>query len=105
VWYSPEPRHLEGVKPHQFQYWMQSCSDKPSLEQPTTTQSAVLFQTLNLGVVESESESEVTQSCPTLCDPKDCSPPGSSVHGIFQARVLEWVAIAFSNGVVTQEQL
>ena len=39
---------------------------------------------------------EVTQSCPTLCDPMDCSLPGSSVHGIFQARVLEWVAIAFS---------
>ena len=37
----------------------------------------------------------VTQSCPTLCDPMDCSLPGSSVHGIFQARVLEWVAIAF----------
>ena len=34
------------------------------------------------------------QSCPTLCDPMDCSPPGSSVHGIFQARVLEWVATA-----------
>ena len=43
-----------------------------------------------------KSESEVTQSCPTLCDPVDCSPPGSSVHGIFQARVLEWGAIAFS---------
>ena len=42
------------------------------------------------------SESEVSQSCPTLCDPMDCSLPGSSVHGIFQARVLEWVAIAFS---------
>ena len=37
------------------------------------------------------------QSCPTLCDPMDCSLPGSSVHGIFQARVLEWIAIAFSN--------
>ena len=35
------------------------------------------------------------QSCPTLSDPMDCSPPGSSVHGIFQARVLEWGAIAF----------
>ena len=43
-----------------------------------------------------KSESEVTQSCPTLSDPVDCSPPGSSVHGIFQARVLEWGAIAFS---------
>ena len=40
-----------------------------------------------------ESESEVAQSCPTLCDPMDGSPPGSSVHGIFQARVLEWGAI------------
>ena len=44
-----------------------------------------------------ESESEVTQSCPTLRDPMDCSLPGSSIHGIFQARVLEWGAIAFSD--------
>ena len=43
-----------------------------------------------------ESESDVAQSCPTLCDPVDCSPPGSSVHGILQARLLEWVAISFS---------
>ena len=43
-----------------------------------------------------KSESEVAQSCPTLSDPMDCSLPGSSVHGTFQARVLEWVAIAFS---------
>ena len=40
----------------------------------------------------------VVKSCPTLCDPMDCSPPGSSVHGIFQARVLEWVAISSSRG-------
>ena len=45
-----------------------------------------------------KSESEVAQSCPTLGDPRDCSPPGSSVHGIFQARILEWVAISFSRG-------
>ena len=44
-----------------------------------------------------KSESEVAQSFPTLSDPMDCSLPGSSIHGIFQARVLEWVAIAFSN--------
>ena len=44
-----------------------------------------------------KSESEVAQSCPTLSDPMDCSLPGSSVHGIFQARVLEWCAIAFSH--------
>ena len=43
-----------------------------------------------------KSESEVAQSCPTLSDPMDCSPPSSSAHGIFQARVLEWGAIAFS---------
>ena len=40
----------------------------------------------------------VTQSCLTLCDPMDCSPPGSSVHGILQARILEWVSIHFSRG-------
>ena len=43
-----------------------------------------------------KSQSEVAQSCPTPSDPMDCSLPGSSIHGIFQARVLEWGAIAFS---------
>ena len=47
-----------------------------------------------------ESESEVAQSCPTLSHPIDCSLPGSSTHGMFQARVLEWGAIAFSKLVV-----
>ena len=47
-----------------------------------------------------KSEREVAQSCLTLSDPMDCSLPGSSVHGIFQARVLEWVAIAFSEGLL-----
>ena len=42
-----------------------------------------------------KSESDVAQSCPTLSDPMDCSLPGSSIHGIFQARVLEWGAITF----------
>ena len=51
-----------------------------------------------LGEVEKESESEVAQSCPILCDPMDCSLPHSSVHGIFQARVLEWVDISFFRG-------
>ena len=45
-----------------------------------------------------ESESEFAQSCPTVCDPMDCSPPGSSIHGILQARKLEWSAISFSRG-------
>ena len=50
------------------------------------------------GGAESESESEVAQLCLILCDPMDYSLPGSSVHGIFQARILEWVAISFSRG-------
>ena len=49
-----------------------------------------------LQCIKVKSESEVAQSCLTLSDPMDCSLPGSSVHGIFQARVLEWVAIAFT---------
>ena len=55
----------------------------------------VLYETTHYGC-ESEVKREVAQSCLTLCDPMDCSLPGSSVHGIFQARVLEWVAISFS---------
>ena len=54
---------------------------------------------------QSESESEVAQSCPTLCDPVDCSPPGSSIHGILQARILEWVALikgACKRGALSQ---
>ena len=47
---------------------------------------------------EDESESEVAQSCPILCDPVDCNLLGFSVHGILQARILEWVAISFSTG-------
>ena len=52
-----------------------------------------------------KSESEVAQSCPTLSDPMDCCPPGSSIHGIFQARVLEWGAIAFSDMLATAKPL
>ena len=50
-------------------------------------------------------ESEVAQSCPTLSNPMDCSLPGSSVYGIFQARVLEWVTIAFSDGFCAKDPL
>ena len=52
-----------------------------------------LVKAMVFPVVTYGCESEVTQSCPTVCDPMDCSLPGSSVHGIFPARVLEWVAI------------
>ena len=50
-----------------------------------------------------ESESEVAQSYPTICDPVDCSPPGSSIHGILQARILEWFAISFSTKSLLKE--
>ena len=52
-----------------------------------------------------KSESEVAQSCLTLSDPMDCSPPGSSIHGIFRVRVLEWVAIASSRFFCYQKQI
>ena len=57
-----------------------------------------MYQFQEYWVPQKRKESEVTQSCLTLCDPTDCSLPGSSIHGIFQARVLEWVAIPFSRG-------
>ena len=57
-------------------------------------------------VPESETEgSEVTQSCPAPCDPMDCSLPGCSIHGIFPARVVEWVAISFSRGIFPTQGL
>ena len=49
-------------------------------------------------IVKLQARQAITQSCPTLCNPMDCSLPGFSVHGVFQARVLEWVAISFSRG-------
>ena len=60
-------------------YWLISCN-----------KCTILVQDVN------ESESEVAQSCLILCDPGDCSLPGSSVHGVFQARILDWVAISYS---------
>ena len=79
-------------------------SVRPHRWQPTRLPRPWDFPGKNAGVgchflLQSEkvkSEREVAQSCPTLRSPMDCSPPGSSVHGIFQARVLEWIAIAFS---------
>ena len=53
--------------------------------------------------MKGKSESEVAQSGPTLSDPMDWSPPGSSIHGIFQARVLEWGAIALATGLINIE--
>ena len=81
-----------------------SDSVRPPRRQPTRLPSPWDSPGKNTGVgchfllqcMKVKSESEVAQSCPTLCDPMDCSPPGSSIHGMFQARVLEWGATAFS---------
>ena len=81
-----------------------SDSVRPHRQQPTRLPRSWDSPGKNTGVgchfllqcMEVKSESEVTLSCLTLRDPMDCSLPGSSVHGIFQARVLEWGAIAFS---------
>ena len=80
-----------SVRPHRWQPTRLCCPwDSPSKN--TGVGCHFLLQCMKV-----KSESEVTQSCLTLSNPTDCSLPGSSVHGIFQARVLEWVAIDFSN--------
>ena len=89
--------------------WLQSCPTlcDPHRRQPTRLPRPWDSPGKNTGVgchfllpcMKVKRESEVTQSCPTLCKFMDCSLPGSSVHGILQATVLEWVAIAFSERV------
>ena len=89
---------------------IQSDSVRPHRWQPTRLPHPWDSSGKNTGVgchfllqcVKVKSESEVAQSCPTPSDPLDCSLPGSSVHGIFQARVLEWGAIVFSNFTLWQ---
>jgi len=70
----------------------------PGIEQTSPAPAGGFFTTVP-PEKPSESESEVAQSCPTPSDPMDCSLPGPSIHGIFQARVLEWGVIAFSGTV------
>ena len=80
----------DSVQPHRWQPTRLPCPwDSPGKN--TGVGCHFLLQCMKV-----KSESEVAQSCPTLRNPMDCSPPGSSIHGIFQARVLEWGAIAFS---------
>ena len=80
----------DSVRPHRQQLTRLPCPwDSPGKN--TGVGCHFLLQCMKV-----KSESEVAQSCPTLSDPMDCGPPGSSSHGIFQARVLEWGAIAFS---------
>ena len=86
---------------------LQSCPTlRPHRRQPTRLPCPWDSPGKNAGVgchfllqcMKGKSQSEVAQSCPTLSNPMNCSLPSSSIHGIFQARVLEWGAIAFSNG-------
>ena len=81
---------------HLKQYWAHKVSVMPK-------NSSFLPSPVNTGYDQTKSPRSTVkvlaaQSCPTLCDPVDCSPPGSSVYGILQARILEWVAIPFSRG-------
>ena len=86
-----------------LQSWLTRC--QPHRQQPTRLPHPWDSLGKNTGVgchfllqsMKLKSQSEVAQSCPTLRNPMDCSLPGSSIHGIFQARVLEWGAIAFSS--------
>ena len=89
-----------------------SDSVRPQRRQPTRLPTPWDSPGKNTGVgchfliqcMKVKNENEVAQSCPTLHDPMDCSPPGSSVHRILQARVLEWGAIAFSGTIATHTQ-
>ena len=84
----------DSVRPHRRQPTRLPCSwDSPGKN--TGVGCHFLLQCTKV-----KSESKVAQSCPTLSDPMDCSLPGSCIHGIFQARVLEWGAIAFSEGCI-----
>ena len=90
-----------------------SDSVRPHRQQPTRLPRPWDSPVKNTGVgyhfllqcMKVKSESEVTQSCPTLRDPMDCSLPGPSVHGISQAGILEWVAIPVSRGIVLTQEL
>ena len=86
--------------PLQYSGW-ENSTDSPwgHKESDTTGRLSLSLSTFLLQCMKVESEREVAQSCLTLRDPMDCSPPGSSIHGIFQARVLEWGAIAFSEAM------
>ena len=98
----PSPMHESGK--WKWSCWVVSDSVQPHRRQPTRLPRPWDSPGKNIGVgchfllryMKVKSESKVAQSCPTLSDPMDCSLPGSPVHGIFQATVLEWGAIAFS---------
>ena len=82
---------------------IQSLGQEDPMEKEMAVHSSILAWEIpwreDLQCMKVKSESEVAQSCPTLSNPMDCSLPGASIHGIFQARVLDWIASAFSSGI------
>ena len=102
VWRIPYPVAIRALETHHSTHWrelpmVQQLSFKSLFPQTLVFCQKTVHKKME-GWNKQRCISEVTQSCPTLCDPMDCSLPGSSVHGIFQARVLEWVAISSSRG-------
>ena len=87
---------LQHARPPCLSPTPRARSNIMSIESVMPSNHLILCRPLLLPPSISPSESEVAQSCPTLCDPMDCRLPGFYVHGIFQARILEWVAISFS---------
>ena len=93
------PRDQKNYQ-HMYQYYFFSLiiqSQSKPIVFLKSRECVILFMVVQKEREKERKESEVSQSCLTLCDPTDCSLPGSFVHGILQARILEWVAISFSN--------
>ena len=99
--YSPPGSSVQGTLQARILGWVDMPSSRGSSQSRDQTYVSLLHWqagSLPLAPPRKPQMSEVAQSSPTLCNPVDCSPPGSSVHGILQARILEWVAISFSRG-------
>ena len=86
-------RNLDFILKNKRHYFSNKCPSSESWDF-----SVVMYGCKSWIIKKSEGEGEVAQSCPTLCDPMDCNLLGFSVHGILQARILEWIAISFSKG-------
>ena len=78
------------------------CYEPPSISSSGTRPDLIPW-IYSYPLLYNHTHTEVAQSCPTLCVPMDCSPPGSLVHGIFQAWTLEWVAVSFSNCIIISD--
>ena len=96
----PSPGDLTkaGIKPECHALQADSLPSEPPGSKKSEAHFLIMFVLSAHIAWEYQAASKSLQSCPTLCDPMGCSLPGSSVHGIFQATVLEWIAISFSRG-------